>query len=313
MSKVDILYNSCKNWKIINKTNINTNYIFIADFGYNPSGSPFLNRNIEKLTHHIQKLNNDSLLLLGGDMFYDTNIDIIQQYKFLKYIYKLKCEWYGVIGNHDYYIHPQLYITNNLFNMSNWYYSIKKNNIVFYMIDTCLIKFNTEDINYKYINKSRNLLPDEELTKNLRTEMLNWLDKELTNNTNKINIIIGHYPIYSYGVYSNYNYEMMKYLFPILKKHNVKLYLSGHEHNNQHIILTDENDKEYYLNVFISGKCIDTDINNDINNIKSNKIKYYNYKDNIILKFFINNNNQIIINLHELHSNEILYNYIIDI
>lgn len=65
-------------------------------------------------------------------------------------------------------------------------------------------------------------------------EMLEWLDTELGKSTAKHIVVYGHHPLY---VSTNEEQkveesaELRALLEPILKKHGVKLYLSGHKHH----------------------------------------------------------------------------------
>jgi len=71
----------------------------------------------------------------------------------------------------------------------------------------------------------------------LRLDMLTWLDRELTksNLNNKKIIVCGHYNILTFGMYKSLNYYSLSALFllPLFVKHNVKLYISGHDHGTQ--------------------------------------------------------------------------------
>ena len=65
-----------------------------------------------------------------------------------------------------------------------------------------------------------------------RAAQLEWLDQELTASKAKWNIVYGHHNIYSAGVYQ-VNRVMERDVTPILKKHKVKLWINGHDHNYQ--------------------------------------------------------------------------------
>jgi UDP-2,3-diacylglucosamine pyrophosphatase LpxH len=65
-----------------------------------------------------------------------------------------------------------------------------------------------------------------------RNAQLAWLDRELAASKAKWNIVYGHHNIYSVGHYG-INQVMVRDVTPILKKHQVKLYINGHDHNYQ--------------------------------------------------------------------------------
>lgn len=295
-----------KDWKSIDNIDAEIYYTFIADFGFN---SIYYNKSLEELSLHIKKMNKDSILLLGGDNFYDTQIPLNEQHDNFKKMFQPKCEYYGVLGNHDYYINPSQYVKEKFFNMKNWYYTVEKDNCIFYMIDTCLVNPNTIDTGYLNIASSRNITCNtpqayEFICDLLRNDMLKWLDTELEKNKDKINIVVGHYPIYTAGIYKHNNYIMMEHLFPILKKHNVKLYLSGHEHNTQHSIITDD---DYNLNVVVSGSCVDVRQNLSLYKMTDKNLIYSNEIDNIILKFTVNEN--INCKFHNVDNNDVIYSF----
>lgn len=306
---IDTFSDSIKNWKPVNSVDEEKYYTFIADFGFNPSYSPHYNESLEQLSTHIKKMNKDSILFLGGDNFYDMSTPLKEQHENFKKMFNPRCEYYAVMGNHDYYIDPSQYIKETFFNMKNWYYTVEKDNCIFYMIDTCLVNPNTIDTGYQNIARSRNVTCNtiqacECVCDALRGDMLEWLDKELQKNTDKINIVIGHYPIYTYGTYRHNNDIMMTHLFPILKKHNVKLYLSGHEHNTQHSII---NDGDYSLNVIVSGACVDVRTRFSLDKMSGENLVYANEIDSLILKFKIDNN--INCKFHKVDNNDVIYSF----
>jgi Calcineurin-like phosphoesterase len=65
-----------------------------------------------------------------------------------------------------------------------------------------------------------------------RTAQLEWLDRELGASKAKWKIVYGHHNIYSDGQYG-INEVMKRDVTPILKKHQVKLWINGHDHNYQ--------------------------------------------------------------------------------
>lgn len=188
-----------------------------------------------------------------------------------------------------------------------------------------LIKPDEPDIGYEIICKSRNInftTTQEAYEKcvKLRNKMLNWLDKKLENSKNTFNIIIGHYPIYTFGVYSNINPTMLYYLYPLFKKHNVRLYLCGHEHNSQHIEINKKEDTDYNLHVLIAGGSLEVrdKLNKELQ-IHDNKnviLHYGNFIENLTLKmkYYVNKNNQkekkiLIIFKDSSNKNKVQYKY----
>eukprot|EP01065_Artemidia_motanka_P012687 TRINITY_DN16_c0_g1_i1.p2 TRINITY_DN16_c0_g1~~TRINITY_DN16_c0_g1_i1.p2 ORF type:complete len:334 (+),score=96.25 TRINITY_DN16_c0_g1_i1:103-1104(+) len=65
---------------------------------------------------------------------------------------------------------------------------------------------------------------------------LKWLDAALANSTADWKVVMGHFPIHSCTTGEHGDTpSLIKYLQPILEKHNVTAYFSGHDHILQHI------------------------------------------------------------------------------
>lgn len=78
--------------------------------------------------------------------------------------------------------------------------------------------------------------PDEYHMKGLETKpQLVWLDSILTATHVRWSIVVGHHPIYSAASKHGDTKELMDQVLPILRKHNVPLYVSGHDHILQHL------------------------------------------------------------------------------
>jgi hypothetical protein len=234
---------------------------FIADFGFFecPDNFPKL-KNMSKNIQQNFDITKD-ILLLGGDNFYPNgltynNVSTCVK-NFNKCFQPIKHNIFGLLGNHDYNGNVNYQLTGynrdttikkyNMFNMPDKYYKIEYADCDIYMLDTCIISPEyANDIydilkHYKSSNYNRFTLCDYNIMLNAikymqekRNEQLKWLDKHLTEtvNNNKIPIVCGHFPIFTTGAYeyTNINNLMFKYLVPLFIKHNVKIYISGHDH-----------------------------------------------------------------------------------
>ena len=69
--------------------------------------------------------------------------------------------------------------------------------------------------------------------KNNPSGILNFLKTELNDPTATWKIVFGHHPSYSCGNYDGVE-EIRNQTLPILKENNVDVYLTGHEHNQEH-------------------------------------------------------------------------------
>ena len=64
-------------------------------------------------------------------------------------------------------------------------------------------------------------------------DLLDTLDHELGKEDSDWKIVFAHYPCYSGGLCDGFS-SIRHSLLPIISKHNVDLYITGHDHNMQH-------------------------------------------------------------------------------
>jgi tartrate-resistant acid phosphatase type 5 len=74
------------------------------------------------------------------------------------------------------------------------------------------------------------------LSKEETAEQLKWLDEELSKPRAPFTIVIGHHPLYSNGSHGDSG-TLIKQLGPLLERHQVHMYLCGHDHDLQHLEL----------------------------------------------------------------------------
>ncbi|MBK9170533.1 MAG: metallophosphoesterase [Bryobacterales bacterium] len=75
-----------------------------------------------------------------------------------------------------------------------------------------------------------------------------WLDRELASKPAPWRIVYGHHPVFTYGRHRRGKQvaRMERELLPLLARHGVRLYLSGHDHDFQHL-------REAGIDFFICG------------------------------------------------------------
>jgi len=77
--------------------------------------------------------------------------------------------------------------------------------------------------------------PNFTLTAEQHAEQLTWLEAELSKPLNTpFLVVMGHHPIYSDGPHGDHAI-LIRDWEPLLRKHNVHLYLAGHDHDLQHL------------------------------------------------------------------------------
>ena len=203
--------------------------------------------NIFKTINHNSKPG-DSLILVG-DNFYPNGVvnesdDLWQNIKNSN----IKIPIYPILGNHDHLGNSYAQIRHKSphynWNCPYFYYRLSLYNYDFFLIDTCFIQPNHSNVNETLMEKKIVNFQNE------RKEMMKWLEHELSN-SKKNKIVIGHYPLISLGIYG-INEELFSSLIDLFEKYNVKMYISGHDHNLQ-IHTIKNNCTNYQLKHLISG------------------------------------------------------------
>jgi len=143
--------------------------------------------------------------------------------------HSLQCNWYPVLGNHDYLSDPDAQLryskVSRRWNMPARYYSKEVNmgkgagKVLFLMIDTDPMLFNNKK---EYVEK----------------QML-WINDTLKNASADVKwkIVVGHHPSYTVGPrITNYDTLTVRAtMTKVFEDHKVDVYLSGHDHSLQHL------------------------------------------------------------------------------
>lgn len=163
-----------------------------------------------------------------NDPLWMTNYELIYKHP------ELMIDWFPMLGNHEYRGNTQAVLdytnVSRRWSMPARYYTKtfedKGTTVRFVIIDT------TPLID-KY-RKDTKTYPDA--SQQDMDKQLNWLDSVLTSAKEDWVIVIGHHPIYAETPKSDTERtDLQQRLDPILRKHNVDIYASGHIHNFQHI------------------------------------------------------------------------------
>jgi len=197
----------------------------------------------------------NDFIISTGDNFYPSGVvsehDPLWHYSFENVYtdFSLQWDWYPILGNHDYKSDPDAQVRytaiSRRWKMPSRYYSktfkIKeKAEVLIAFIDTnpLIPEFHQ---NSEYGPHVAGQQPEKQLA---------WLNELLQTSDAKWKIVVGHHPIYTAGPRTN-NYDTLavrKVLQPLLEKHRIPLYLSGHEHSMQHLKV-----QEKHFHQFISG------------------------------------------------------------
>jgi tartrate-resistant acid phosphatase type 5 len=207
-----------------------------------------------------------SFVLALGDNFYShgqaTPRRFAATYERVYHQKSLQVPWYVVAGNHDHLGNVTAQLTDfperdERWNFPSLFYTVKKTfrtHIVgpdghryaksmvaeFVMIDTVVLAgINpVSDVRHPAYFDPPTLAAADESAKYLR-----WIDHRLSKSTADYLFVAGHYPVYSACSHGNTQF-LVDHLEPLLTKHGVTAYLSGHEHCAFHL---EHSDIDYIL------------------------------------------------------------------
>jgi len=271
-------------------------FILLGDMG---SGEKDQYKVADAIHEKINEINKKDIFVCGlGDNIYEDGCYSLEDEQF-----KTKFEqpyekisdnvkFYMVLGNHDYGYNIDL--TNNSqvqvdygilsqkkgmkWVMPSNYYTFKKKNIQFFMMDT----------NFDFMNESST------------EKQYQFLKKEINKSKKPWKILIGHHTLRSVGGNGNAEQLMEKFFQKLLSECDLDLYICGHDHNKQ-MIQTDIGGKKISLIVCgTGGKEYNKEIN--YNNVKNDELEFVSSnlgyglcecsKKEMIVDFFDSENNK---------------------
>ena len=235
----------------------------------------------------IATAQNSTFVLALGDNFYShgqaTPKRFAATYEKVYQQKSLQIPWYVVAGNHDHLgnVTAQLHYEDDRWNFPSLFYTVKKTFVTtivgpdgqknkktmeaeFVMIDTVVlagINALSDSSHPSYFDPLAGPRSADESTQYLR-----WIDHRLAKSTADYLFVAGHYPVYSACSHGNTEY-LIDRLEPLMKKHGVTAYLSGHEHCALHVerddldyILTGTGDECCYEGSNVDGLPDDADL-----------------------------------------------------
>ncbi|MDB5128359.1 metallophosphoesterase [Mucilaginibacter sp.] len=230
--------------KAVLKDEYDVHFIAIGDWGRN---GEYDQQEVAKQMGIWAAANPNNFVISVGDNFYPRGVvsenDPLWHYSFenIYTAHSLQCDWYPVLGNHDYGSEPEAQVryskVSRRWNMPALYYtkefSLGKtgDKVLMLMIDT-----------------------DPMLHDNKKQEVekqMIWINDTLKNTSADVKwkIVVGHHPYYTVGPRIK-NYDTLTVrakLARVFETHKVDVYLSGHDHSLQHL------KPEGYTHQFISG------------------------------------------------------------
>jgi len=176
-----------------------------------------------------------------GDNFYEngvTGLDDPYWHTSFENIYTapaLQSPWKIILGNHDYRGNVQAQLDYSA-QSSRWRLPAR-----YYVDSQKLPDGGTADFFYvdtsPFIQKYAGTRTD--ISGQDTNAQLSWLEQALSTSTAPWKIVIGHHPIYTaLAPEQNYDHDqpdLIARLDPLLRAHNIRIYINGHDHNLQSV------------------------------------------------------------------------------
>ena len=225
-------------------------FILLGDMGSGNNDQLIVSNAIHK---KINEINKKDIFVCGlGDNIYEDGCHSVNDKQFITKFenpyenISNDIKFYMCLGNHDYGFNVGLennsqyqvdygilsQQNNKIWVMPSKYYTFKKKNIQFFVMDT----------NFEFMNKQE-----------LKMQ-LDYLVKEINKSIKPWKILIGHHTLRSVGGHGNAtpNGVMENFFEELFKKCKIHLYICGHDHNKQ-VIETTIGDKNTSL--IVCGTC----------------------------------------------------------
>lgn len=198
-----------------------TTFYALGDTGLESTHRQRVLRQLQKQTQLVSP----ELIFLLGDNFYDAGVNSTTDENWKLHFEqpfgknRFACPFYACLGNHDYFGNVAAQIEysqiHKRWNMPSAYYSFTQsvgNDGVaeFFVLDTTPI----EEGDYSTGTQVR------------------WLDQKLQQSKADWKIVIGHHPLFTGGEHGR-SRRNHRHLVPVLDKHQIDLYICGHDHDLQ--------------------------------------------------------------------------------
>ena len=212
------------------------NFLVVGDWGQRGSSDQ---RRVANAMGATAATLGAAFVLSTGDNFYPEGVRSADDAQFrvtFENVYAdkaLQVDWYVALGNHDYHGKPDAEVEyskkSSRWKMPARYYSVIKDvspgvTAEFFIIDTSPLVADFDGQPYRYPQFRADTAAQRR-----------WLDSTLKASTAQWKFIVGHHHVYSGGVRGTQ--QVLEWLLvPRMQEFGVAAYISGHEHQLEHIV-----------------------------------------------------------------------------
>jgi tartrate-resistant acid phosphatase type 5 len=214
-------------------------FLIVGDWGRNGTSHQ---REVAVQMGRTAESGDSRCVLSVGDNFYEDGVQSVADpqwrtsFETIYTAHSLQIPWYVALGNHDYRGVPQAQIeyakSSSRWRMPSRYYRVAGSDMGAPHLDLFVI--DTSPLVHKYRDQVHSVIADNIAGQDVNAQ-LSWLDGQLGQSTARWKLVFGHHTIYSGGSGHGDTPELITLVDPLLRKHGVQAYFSGHDHDLQHI------------------------------------------------------------------------------
>jgi acid phosphatase len=215
------------------------NFLIVGDWGRN--GTNHQREVAAEMGKTADRLGSRCVISVG-DNFYENGVQSStdpQWRSSFEDIYtarSLQVPWYVALGNHDYRGVPQAQVdyakTSARWRMPSRYYKVAGVDMGAPHLDLFFI--DTSPLVHKYRDQVHSVIAENVASQDVAAQV-RWLDEQLGRSEAAWKLVIGHHTIHSGGSGHGDTPETLLLIEPLLRKHRVRAYINGHDHDLQHI------------------------------------------------------------------------------
>jgi tartrate-resistant acid phosphatase type 5 len=218
------------------KEKVALNFFIVSDWGWN--GFKAQQEVADQMARSAEKIE-PSFVVSCGDNFQVQGVASVQDPLWIsnyENVYKsvyLQCDWYPVLGNHDYRGNTQAQIDyskiSRRWRLESRYYTMVRR--VNDSVSARFIFLDTSPFVTDYYHKPG--MPDIPMQDT--AAQLAWLRDVLANSKEQWKLVFGHHPVLSGGKTHGSTPELIERFRPLFEQYHVQVYFSGHDHDLQHL------------------------------------------------------------------------------